>query len=74
MDEATQWVKVDPDGLAEGDQNEVERLFYEYVNRYAPYWAQEPVFDCTNTRTAVPQLPCPRLLCPPQPCPQRPCR
>jgi nucleoside-diphosphate-sugar epimerase len=52
---------VGPDGLAEGTLNEVERLFYEYVGRYTPYWAQEPTFDCTNTRTAAPHLPCPRI-------------
>jgi nucleoside-diphosphate-sugar epimerase len=52
---------VGPDGLGKGDLNEVERLFYEYVGRYAPYWAQEPIFDCTNIRTAVPHLPCPRI-------------
>ena len=52
---------VGPDGLARGDLNEVERRFYEHVDRYAPYWTKEPVFDCTNTRTAVPHLPCPRI-------------
>jgi len=52
---------VGPDGLAEGDLNEVERRFYEYVDRYGPYWAKEPVFDCTETRTAAPHLPCPRI-------------
>jgi hypothetical protein len=52
---------VGPDGLAEGDRNEVEQRFYEYVDRYAPYWAIEPVFDCSNTRTAALHLPCPRI-------------
>jgi nucleoside-diphosphate-sugar epimerase len=52
---------VGPDGLAERDRNEVERKFYEYVDRYAPYWTKEPVFDCTNTRLAAPHLPCPRI-------------
>jgi thioester reductase-like protein len=52
---------VGPDGLARGDLNEVERRFYEYVDRYTPYWAKEPVFDCTNTRTAAPHLPCPPI-------------
>jgi nucleoside-diphosphate-sugar epimerase len=52
---------VGPDGLAKGDLNEVERRFYEYVDRYAPYWTREPVFDCTNTRTAAAHLPCPRI-------------
>jgi nucleoside-diphosphate-sugar epimerase len=52
---------VGPEGLARGDLNEIEKAFYDYVNRYAPYWAQEPVFDCTNTDTAAPALPCPDL-------------
>jgi nucleoside-diphosphate-sugar epimerase len=52
---------VGPDGLGDGDLNEVEERFYEYVDRYTPYWNKEPVFDCTNTRTAAPHLPCPRI-------------
>ena len=52
---------VGPDGLAQGDMNEVERTFYEYVDRYAPYWAKEPVFDCSNTLAAAPHLPCPPI-------------
>lgn len=52
---------VGPDGLAGSELNEVELRFYEYVDRYAPYWSKEPVFDCSNTRTAVPQRPCPRI-------------
>lgn len=48
-----------PDALAAGDLNDLEKAFYGYVARYAPYWAREPRFDCTNTRTAVPELPCP---------------
>lgn len=52
---------VGPDGLAQGDLNEVEHRFYEYVGRYTPYWSKEPVFDCTNTLAAAPHLPCPRI-------------
>jgi nucleoside-diphosphate-sugar epimerase len=52
---------VGPDGLAGCVLNEVEQRFYEYMDRYAPYWSKEPVFDCTNTLTAVPHLPCPRI-------------
>jgi nucleoside-diphosphate-sugar epimerase len=52
---------VGPDGLGDGDLNEVEHKFYEYVERYTPYWNKEPVFDCTNTRSAAPHLPCPRI-------------
>jgi thioester reductase-like protein len=50
---------VGPAALAPGDLNELEKTFYEYVSRYEPYWAEEPVFDCTNTRAAAPHLPCP---------------
>ncbi len=52
---------VGPAGLADGMLNEIERHFYEYVDRYTPYWAQEPTFDCTNTIAATPHLPCPRI-------------
>lgn len=52
---------VGPNGLAEGPLSELEELFYDYVARYAPYWTQEPTFDCTNTRTAAPHLPCPKI-------------
>jgi nucleoside-diphosphate-sugar epimerase len=52
---------VGPDGLAGEDLNAVEHRFYEYVDRYTPYWNKEPVFDCTNTRAAAPHLRCPRI-------------
>jgi nucleoside-diphosphate-sugar epimerase len=51
---------VGPDGIT-GPLNEVEQKFYDYVERYAPYWSKEPLFDCTNTRTAAPHLPCPPI-------------
>ena len=54
-------VFVGPDGLADAPLNEVEQRFYEYVDRYAPYWSKEPVFDCSNTRAAASSLPCPRI-------------
>jgi thioester reductase-like protein len=52
---------VGPDGLAGGDLNEVEKLFYGSMGFYEPYWACEPVFDCSRTRRAAPHLPCPPL-------------
>jgi thioester reductase-like protein len=55
---------VGPDGLAKGDLNETERMFYDYVDRYAPYWAKEPIFDCSNTRSAAAHLPCPPIDAP----------
>jgi hypothetical protein len=51
---------VGPDGIT-GPLNEVEQKFYDYVDRYAPYWSKEPVFDCAHTRTAAPHLPCPPI-------------
>lgn len=49
---------VGADGLTD-DLNETETAFYEYVGRYSPYWSREPIFDCTNTTAAAPDLPCP---------------
>lgn len=39
--------------------NDVEKLFYENMQVYGSYWKNDPEFDCTNTRTAAPHLPCP---------------
>jgi hypothetical protein len=39
----------------------LETQFYEYVATYQPYWNQEPVFDCANTRLAAAHLPCPTI-------------
>jgi thioester reductase-like protein len=48
-----------PDALRNGDLNDLEKMFYEYVAQYQPYWNEEPRFDCCNTRSAAPHLPCP---------------
>ncbi len=50
-----------PDALKDGELNTLEKMFYTYVARYQMYWAEEPRFDCTNTRRAVPDLPCPPI-------------
>ena len=39
----------------------VERLFYEHLQTYHSYWRDDPVFDLTNTTTALPHLPCPEI-------------
>src|SRR5262245_5260116 len=52
---------VGPGGLARGGLNDLEELFYGSLAGYAPYWAQEPAFDCANTRSAAPHLPCPLI-------------
>lgn len=51
-----------PHALEDGTElNDLERFFYSYLERYQPYWNQEPHFDCRNTLAAVPQLPCPKV-------------
>lgn len=50
-----------PDGLEGAELNDVERLFYEHVSRYAGYWTSEPMFDAANTHAAAPHFPCPRV-------------
>jgi thioester reductase-like protein len=50
---------VGPGGLPADTLNEVEKRFYQHVALYQPYWSGEPVFDSTNTQTALPALPCP---------------
>jgi nucleoside-diphosphate-sugar epimerase len=52
---------VGPDGLAPVELNELERLFYDQVATYQPYWSEEPAFDCANTLAAAPHLACPAL-------------
>lgn len=37
----------------------VERLFYEHLQQYDAYWRDDPIFDLTNTSTALPDNPCP---------------
>ncbi|MFQ5732559.1 MAG: SDR family oxidoreductase [Planctomycetaceae bacterium] len=39
----------------------VEQLFYEHSKTYASYWRDEPTFDTSHTRAAVPHLPCPKV-------------
>jgi thioester reductase-like protein len=52
---------VGPDAMTESNKNAVERLFYDYVAQYQPYWTEDPLFDCTNTLLAAPHLPCPQI-------------
>jgi thioester reductase-like protein len=54
-------VFVGPDALATAELTEREKTIYKHVERYEPYWDQEPLFDNRNTRAAAPHLPCPRL-------------
>lgn len=50
-----------PAGLQHGTMNEYEQMFYSCVASYQDYWHDEPVFDCRNTRTAAPHLPCAKI-------------
>jgi thioester reductase-like protein len=50
-----------PGALAAGDLNDIEKAFYEYVDRYQTYWNQEPLFDRSNIERAAPHLPCPTI-------------
>jgi hypothetical protein len=50
-----------PDALKGGDLNDLEKMFYEFVAQYQPYWNEEPRFDCPNTQAAAGHLPCPPL-------------
>ncbi len=50
---------VGPDGLAGAELNDIEKLFYGQMAEYAPYWGEEPAFDCRNTLAVAGHLPCP---------------
>jgi thioester reductase-like protein len=39
----------------------LEGLFYEYMSIYQSHWRDDPKFDLTNTRAALPHLPCPKF-------------
>lgn len=54
-------VFVGPDALSDCNLNDLEKMFYEFVAQYQPYWKSEPRFDSSNTRSAAPHLACPRM-------------
>ncbi len=41
--------------------DELQRLFTEQMETYRSYWRDDPEFDCSHTREAVPHLPCPSV-------------
>ena len=43
------------------DPTDAEKLFYDHIQIYNAYWRDDPVFDRTNTLSAVPHLPCPEI-------------
>jgi len=38
-----------------------QRQYVEQFSVYKSYWKDDPVFDCSNTKAALPGLPCPAL-------------
>lgn len=49
--------------LGEGDEDlsAYDELFREYMRVYQSHWRDDPQFDLTNVRKALPQLPCPKI-------------
>ena len=41
--------------------HEAEDLFHQHMEVYQSYWRDDPEFDCTHTREALPDLPCPHV-------------
>ena len=40
-------------------QHDYEAAFHDQMGVYQSYWKDDPTFDCRNTLTAAPDLPCP---------------
>lgn len=49
---------VEPD---ESTMSEDEKLFHHHMQVYQSYWRDDPLFDSTNTQTALPHLLCPHV-------------
>ncbi|MEX0937834.1 MAG: SDR family oxidoreductase [Pirellulales bacterium] len=47
--------------VSEAELSKLEALFYEYMSIYRSHWRDDPKFDLTNTRAALPHLPCPKM-------------
>ncbi|REK19517.1 MAG: NAD-dependent epimerase/dehydratase family protein [Planctomycetota bacterium] len=47
--------------ITEAELASLEGLFYEYMSIYESHWRDDPKFDLTNTRAALPHLPCPSM-------------
>jgi hypothetical protein len=47
--------------ISAAELESLEGLFYEYMSIYRSHWRDDPKFDLTNTRAALPHLPCPKL-------------
>lgn len=47
--------------ISEEELKSIEGMFYEYMLIYRSHWRDDPKFDLTNLRAAVPHLPCPEM-------------
>lgn len=47
--------------ISEAELQALEALFYEYMSIYQSHWRDDPKFDLTNTRAALPHLPSPKM-------------
>ncbi len=47
--------------ISKSELEAYEGLFQEYMEVYRSHWRDDPVFDVTNTVSALPQLPCPEM-------------
>jgi hypothetical protein len=47
--------------ISEAELQALEALFYEYMSIYESHWRDDPKFDLTNTRAALPNLPSPKM-------------
>ena len=54
-------VKLEIPEPGDPPQSEAEELFLEQQEVYSSYWNDDPRFDTTNVRTALPDLPCPHV-------------
>jgi thioester reductase-like protein len=47
--------------ISQSELESLETLFYEYMSIYRSHWRDDPKFDLTNTRAALPHFPCPQM-------------
>ncbi len=49
------------DAASRVDLSDYETLFQQYMQVYESHWRNDPNFDLTHTRRALPHLPCPEM-------------
>jgi len=52
---------VGPGGIGEESLNALESTLRDFTRIYHSYVCDEPIFDCSNTLAAFPDLPCPKV-------------